>query len=76
MSGIPNIDGRWENGIPHRGQAVKLFMQITNVDYDNHDYFKWRLGGDGDNGEELMFILDILYDRGWRFIPPGKDKNE
>jgi len=34
------------------------------VEYDfkfNNDYFCWKIGGDGDNGEELMYELDEYF---------------
>ena len=30
--------------------------------YDNSDYFCWKTGGDGDNGEILAFVLDIYFE--------------
>jgi hypothetical protein len=29
-------------------------------DYD--DYFCWKLGGDGDNGETLIYIMDAYFE--------------
>lgn len=57
-----NINYRWENEIPHNPKSIKLFKQLRKVDTDNGDYFDWRCGGDGDNGEQLMYALDIIFE--------------
>ena len=41
---------------------------IVALDFElNNDYFCWKTGGDGDNGEILMYLLDIFFEM--------KDKN-
>ena len=32
------------------------------VDIENGDLFDFSSGGDGDNGEHLMYILDIIFE--------------
>jgi len=58
-----NIQKRWELGIEHHPRSVELFEQIRRIDWENEDYFCWKSGGDGDNGEELMYILDIIFEK-------------
>jgi len=53
---------RWENGIPHRQESVALYRRIEALDFENGDRFCFKSGGDGDNGEHLMYLLDILFD--------------
>lgn len=37
---------------------------IADLDFHlNSDYFQWNTGGDGDNGEILMFLLDEYFQR-------------
>lgn len=55
-----DINDRWENGIDHHPKSYELFKALQAADV--HDYFQWKSGGDGDNGEELMFQLDIYFD--------------
>lgn len=31
--------------------------------YDLQDYFQWKKGGDGDNGEMLMYELDTFFEQ-------------
>ena len=57
-------DERWENGVDHHQKSVNLFKQIKKIDWKyNNDNFCWKSGGDGDNGEELMYLLDMIFER-------------
>ena len=31
--------------------------------HDNNDGFQWNVGGDGDNGENLMFEMDVYFEQ-------------
>ncbi len=55
-----DVGKRWEQGIPHHPRSVELFKTLCEIDelYGNN-YFQWRKGGDGDNGEHLMYCLDV-----------------
>lgn len=58
-----NIDKRWEEGIPHHPKSEELCRAIADIDYVfQDDFFGWKFGGDGDNGESLMYLLDIYFD--------------
>lgn len=58
----PNF--RWENGISHHPDSIKLFKELSELDFKYcNDYFCWKSGGDGDNGETLMYLLDMLFER-------------
>lgn len=54
---------KWEKGMPHHPKSVELMEAITAVDSalfdDNGD---WSTGGDGDNGESLMYNMDIVFE--------------
>ncbi len=55
---------RWELGIDHDPRAVEMFEAIALIDYhENDDYCGWKSGGDGDNGEDLMYLLDCYFAR-------------
>lgn len=59
---IIDIGQRWEEGIPHDPRSEKVFHFLK--DYDFHhagDYFCFKQGGDGDNGEHLMYLLDEYF---------------
>ena len=37
--------------------------RLMEIDYKyNDDFFCWKIGGDGDNGELLMYELDIYFE--------------
>lgn len=58
-----NIDKRIEQERPHHLKSIALFKAIATIDYEfNEDYFCWKCGGDGDNGEKLMYALDIYFE--------------
>jgi len=58
-----DITRRWEDGTPHHPDSIKLFKALSAVDHHYvNDYFDWKSGGDGDNGETLMYELDIVFE--------------
>lgn len=58
-----SIDDRWEQGVPHHPRAETLARRIAAADWLFADgCFDFKFGGDGDNGETLLYILDILCD--------------
>lgn len=76
-----DIQKRWEDEIPHNPKSIELYRAISNIDrkYGN-DHFEFKSGGDGDNGEHLMYLLDIYYDQQeeWkaRHAPARKKKSK
>lgn len=58
-----DINERWEKGIPHHPKSFELYELIDAVDLKlGGDAFGFKAGGDGDNGEHLMYILDIIHE--------------
>ena len=58
------IGDRWEQGIPHDLRSIALYEAIAKIDYEQgDDSLQWKSGGDGDNGEQLMFALDIYFEQ-------------
>lgn len=54
---------RWQDGIEHNPKSVELFKFIAEIDFEVYsDCFCWKSGGDGDNGETLMYELDAYFD--------------
>ncbi|MDO8643364.1 MAG: hypothetical protein Q7S00_00145 [bacterium] len=61
---------RWAKGMRHHPFSETLYDQLAKIDLEeNDDYFCWKSGGDGDNGETFMFLLDELIERGLIPIP-------
>lgn len=59
-----DINKRWENGIEHHPKSLELFEALSVIDYKfGDDSFCWKSGGDGDNGETLMYELDIYFEQ-------------
>ena len=59
-----DINKRWEEGTPHHPESERVFRGLMYIDFHYCDnYFDWQKGGDGDNGETLMYQLDILFEQ-------------
>jgi hypothetical protein len=60
---IKHAGERWEEGIDHHPLSEELVRKIADYDFEyNDDYFCWKVGGDGDNGETLMYVLDMIFE--------------
>ena len=58
-----DINKRWEQGTDHHPKSKELFAALAKIDFKYcDDYFCWKSGGDGDNGETLMYELDIYFE--------------
>lgn len=58
-----DINDRWEKGVDHHPKSIELFEALEEIDWEyGGDSFCWKAGGDGDNGEQLMYLLDIYFD--------------
>ena len=59
------IDGdldRWSEGIDHHKRSESLARDLAEIDWMFYgDWFGFKFGGDGDNGEILMYELDVLF---------------
>ena len=54
---------RWEERINHHPKSERILEFLKEHDfYDYNDHFCWKTGGDGDNGESLMYQLDALFE--------------
>jgi hypothetical protein len=54
---------RWEEGYDHHPKSKRLMKFMKDYDFNNCDmYFDWKTGGDGDNGETLMYQLDAFFE--------------
>lgn len=58
-----NLTKRWEQGLPHHADSVSLYKRLAAADLALcNDYFCFKSGGDGDNGEILMYLLDVIFE--------------
>jgi hypothetical protein len=54
---------RWTEGIPHHPESRRLMEFLSEIDFNDYDdHFCWKLGGDGDNGEALMYQMDAYFE--------------
>ena len=54
---------RWETGVPHHPASIELMDFISDFDFAKvDDFFCWKTGGDGDNGEFLMYEMDVYFE--------------
>lgn len=60
---VRDIGERWQQGLDHHPKSVALFKWLADFDYKEcGDTFHWKSGGDGDNGETLMYQLDVYFE--------------
>lgn len=60
--GLTQID-RWSEGREHHPMSKRLASFLAEHDFKDYgDYFGWKIGGDGDNGETLMFEMDAFFE--------------
>lgn len=48
----------------HNPKSKELYNFISDLDFANGDFFCFKSGGDGDNGECLMDLLDCYFGGG------------
>lgn len=54
---------RWGKGIPHDPRSEEIVRVLSEIDFTVFDdHFCWKVGGDGDNGETLMYELDVYFE--------------
>jgi hypothetical protein len=61
MSDAPTYSERWERGIPHDPRSLSLYAAIEKLDAQHGDVLALKAGGDGDNGEHLLYLLDLHF---------------
>lgn len=47
----------------HNPKSKEIYDFISEIDFGNGDAFCFKAGGDGDNGEMLMDLLDLYFER-------------
>lgn len=49
---------RWEKGMDHHPKSMEVKDLIYKLDKEG----MYNFGGDGDNGEEILYYLDIYFE--------------
>jgi hypothetical protein len=61
--GICTPGERWAGGLSHHPKSIALFNALSVIDMvTNKGEGDWTSGGDGDNGEQLMYLFDIIFE--------------
>ena len=64
-----NIDKRWKSGKPHHPKSIKLVKRVDELDWALLEgSLDLKTGGDGDSGETLMYLLDIVFEEEDRYV--------
>ena len=54
---------RWDEGIGHHPESLRLMAFLKEHDFRDYGLcFDWNTGGDGDNGETLMYQMDAYFE--------------
>lgn len=63
LKGIKSSGARWAEGIDHDQRSSNLGRALGEINYRlMDDSMCLKFGGDGDNGEELLYALDIYFE--------------
>lgn len=66
-----DLNTRWEEGMDHHPESQAVVRAMSRIDsLLGGDSLDISTGGDGDNGESMMFCLDVYFeakDRGLDF---------
>ena len=57
---LPKIE-KYGMSVEHNPKSKEIYNFISEVDFANGDAFCFKCGGDGDNGEMLMALLDEYF---------------
>ena len=61
--GILDPGIRWKRGREHRPESKDLMRELEVLDFEvGGDFFCFKTGGDGDHGDHLMYLLDMIFD--------------
>lgn len=54
---------RWEKGMPHHPMSEEIIKAISQLDFIyGSDSLQLEVGGDGDNGEHMMYLADMYFE--------------
>jgi hypothetical protein len=68
-----DINKRWEEGVPHHFKSEQIVKALALLDWQyGNDTLCIKTGGDGDNGEHMMYLLDIYFETKDRQSPQCK----
>lgn len=72
---LPKIEN-YGMSVEHNSKSKEIYDFISEVDFVNGDAFCFKCGGDGDNGEMLMSLLDEYFKQKECKLAKESDENE
>src|SRR5574343_331977 len=58
-----NLLQRKNSGEKHDQRSIEIYNFIEKLDFkEGEDFFCFKSGGEGDNGEHLMYLLDMYFE--------------
>lgn len=57
-----SVDYRWEEGLDHHPRSKEIGKALRRINAENYWPMDLEFGGDGDNGETLLYLLDIYFE--------------
>lgn len=58
-----SVNDRWEKGIDHDPRSTEILNFMDKLDWEECDgSADLQFGGDGDNGEHLLFLMDVYFE--------------
>ena len=66
----PTLDERYEQGIDHDPRSIAIYRHVKKLDDEECEgSLRLTSGGDGDNGEHIMYLMDDYF---WELDAAGK----
>jgi hypothetical protein len=60
---MKSLEQRLNDGDEHDERSIRLYEFISELDFrEGGDSFCFKSGGDGDNGEMLMYLIDCYFE--------------
>ncbi len=60
---VLSVKERGEQAVLHDSRSIKIAHEMARIDVRyGDDTLDLKFGGDGDNGEHLMYLLDIYFE--------------
>lgn len=72
---LPKIEN-YGMSVEHNLKSKEIYDFISEVDFVNGDAFCFKCGGDGDNGEMFMSLLDEYFKQKECKLAKESDENE
>lgn len=71
-----DIAARRSEGLGHHPESIKLMQEMQAVDKENNHAAGEMMDSDGDLGEHLMFLMDVVFEQRELVVRTGSPKPE